>query len=246
MSTEHYDDGIEEETTTVLEPTTPAEARTAVAILRADAKRLSSITTQEQADALGLYLSEKIQPAIKRIKEIFVEPERKASATLDAITTARRALIDPLEAIKRDGKDALADFAQRAAIEARKREQALVEQALAVAEEIRESEAAALDAAGEPEAAQQVREMEPTTHVPVAAATASAAPPKVRGVAMKSAWVVDVTSVRDFCRGIADGTIPEAVFKLDEATANRIATAAKGKVDWPGASVRETTRVRTR
>lgn len=230
---------FEEETD---KPTTPQEARTFVAALRTEASALSTVATNEQATRLGEYLSARIQPAIKRIKEMFVEPKAAARKTVEAINATERELLDPLERIKADAKTTIAAWAEAAQRAARLREQQLIEQAHRVAQELRAAEVAALVAEGEPELADELRLEETAIVVPVV----EPPPPKVRGVSIRERWIVDCTDIRALCAAIASGAVDAAAVQFNQQYANNQAQATKGRLSWPGTAVRSTTRVAAR
>ena len=229
---------FEEETD---DPTTPEEAQTFVLALRAESTAYVEVATDEQATRLGEYLSTRVQPAIKRIKEIFAEPKAAARKALEAVAVAERELLDPLEKLKADAKATIAAWAENARREARLREQRLMEQAHRVAQELRASEVAALEAEGEPELAEEMRREEVPLVVPTIAP-----PPKVRGVSIRERWVADCTDLRALCAAIARGEVDAAAVTFNQQFANNQAQATKGKLSWPGVAVRSMTSVAAR
>lgn len=220
-------------------PATPKEARTHVQTITVEAQRVLVIESEQQANALGDYLSSKVQPAIKRVKDLFTEPKRKADEAKAALLRAERELLEPLEKIKADAKVALARWADTMKRLAKQREQQLIEQAQRVAAELRENEAKQLEAEGEHELAQEVREEAPVV-VPAVSTTAA---PRIRGARVAERWVCELTDIKQLCRAIADGTVPETAVSFNQGFANRHAQDTKGKVVWPGTTVHSTTSV---
>jgi len=111
----------------------------------------------------------------------------------------------------------------------REEEAQLQEQARKDAEAQQEAEAKKLEALGEANAAEHVREQE----VIVAPVTVDNAP-KASGVSTSQKWHAEVVSLRDLLIAVLDGVAPEACIEPNMKLLNKQAVALKNQLNYPG------------
>lgn len=163
----------------------------------------------------------------KEIEAFFKEPTEAAHKAWKALTSKRKALIDPIEAqVSRLGRE-MAKYAAeqerlaREAAEAQAREAQAREQAAALAE------AAGLEAAGLSDDALAAVDalLEP---MPLVGASVVAAVPKVAGVSYREVWKHRI---------VDEALIPREYLIVNESAIGKVIAATKGAVKIPGVEV---------
>ena len=79
---------------------------------------------------------------------------------------------------------------------------------------------------GDTDRADDLREQD--VHVPVAAA------PTAEGTWPVTRWHAELTDIHALCAAVAAGTVDAEIVQINQAAANRLATALKGAVRYPG------------
>ncbi len=134
------------------------------------------------------------------------------------------------------------DIMERGMLDYRASEQhAAQEAARAEAERLRvEQEALATMAekCGDPETAEDLRGQE--VYVPVAAPVAA------EGTWPTTRWHAELTDIVALCKAVADGTAPAELVQLNQPAANRLATALRDAVSYPGLRFVSTTSLAVR
>lgn len=208
-----------------------ADLQSLIMEIDGEAKVVVKITNQKQADFAGQFLNERIHKSIKRIETLLEEPIANARKPYQKLLDARKELTSRLELWKEKITVALNAWtrAQREAAEQRNAAlQAKVDEANAA----REAKIAALEADGDIEQAERLRDSLSSLR----AVAVSTEPAKIAGVAVKQKWVGSVTDLKAFCRGIADGKVPESAVKVDQKIINAHAVSTDGNPTWPGIS----------
>lgn len=116
--------------------------------------------------------------------------------------------------------------AERARQEAQAR---LREQARLADEERRLAEAVELEAMGEPELAAETL----TLPSPVPTITLPK-PTSADGVTLVTRWTASVTDIRALCRGVVEGVVPVECVMANMPVLNRMATALRQSLSYPG------------
>ena len=101
--------------------------------------------------------------------------------------------------------------------------------ARAEAERVRvanEEMAAVAEQYGDTDRAEDLREQD--IHVPIAAA------PTAEGTWTVIRWHAELIDIEALCAAVAAGTVDAEIVQLNQAAANRLATALKGAVTYPG------------
>lgn len=165
----------------------------------------------------------------KLIKRQWKTLEALRKKTLKPIDDARKgvqALFTPaLDALKEAG-----DIVERGMLDYRAAEQrAAQEAARAEAERLRaeqEALAAMAEQCGDPETAEDLRGQH--VHVPVAAPVAA------DGTWTTTRWHAELTDIIALCKAVADGTAPAELVQINQPAANRMASALRDAVSYPG------------
>ena len=91
---------------------------------------------------------------------------------------------------------------------------------------------------GDPETAEDLRGQ--SVHVPVAAPVAA------DGTWPVTRWTAELTDIRLLCAAIAAGAAPEELVQLNQPAANRMASALRDAVSYPGLRFVSTTSLAVR
>lgn len=190
-----------------------------------------NIADQASMDAAGRMLHD-IKLLRSRIAETF-DPLIKKAHELHKAEVARKRELEA-ELVEAEGtiKRKVSVFV--AAQERRAREQAAIEEAARREEQKKaEEEATQLEAMGEPEMAEAVRETadEQSAPLPVPAV------PKARGVQTRDNWKAEVTDMKALVAAVAAGEVPIAVLKVDTKVLGQQARSLKKELAWPGVRV---------
>ena len=123
------------------------------------------------------------------------------------------------------------------------REQAMMQEAIARKErEKAELDAQALEAAGEMEFAEAIRQESQVE----AAAPIVASVQKITGLSIGETWTFEVVDLAELVRAVAFGNAPPSFLKPNDVAIGGVARATKGTVQYPGVRIFSTTRVGTR
>ena len=163
---------------------------------------------------------------VKRQWKALEELRKKTLRPLYESSKAVNALFTPaLDCLKEAD-----DIIERGMLYYRAEEQRAAQAAArAEAERLRqqqEADAALAEMMGEDEIAETLREQD--VHVPVAA------PPTAEGTWTVTRWHAELIDIEALCAAVADGKAPADLVQLNQAAANRLATAIKGAVKYPG------------
>jgi len=101
-----------------------------------------------------------------------------------------------------------------------------------------EALAALADECGDTEAAEEVRAQ--PVYVPVAEPVTAA------GTWTTTRWHAELTDIVALCAAVAEGKAPAELVQLNQPAANRLATALKGAVSYPGVRIYSTTSLASR
>lgn len=176
--------------------------------------------------------------SIKRQWKALEELRKKTLKPFDDGRKGVQALFTPaLDALKEAD-----DIVERGMLDYRAAEQrAAQDAARAEAERLRaeqEALAAMAEQCGDPETAEDLRGQH--VHVPVAAPVAA------EGAWPSTRWHAELTDIIALCKAVADGTAPAELVQLNQAAANRRATALKDAVSYPGLRFVSTTSLAVR
>ena len=155
-------------------------------------------------DALRKSLVKPLDEARSRIQDLF-------KPALDYLTRAEK-IIGSKMLDYRAEEQRIAQAAARAEAE---RQRLANEELAAVAEQY-----------GDIDRAEDLRDQ--GIHVPVAA------PPTAEGTWTVTRWHADLIDIEALCAAVAAGTADAELVQLNQAAANRLATALKGAVKYPG------------
>ncbi len=193
----------------------------------------------EQANALVVFDATSFDEAGEKLvgikgiqKKIHASCDPVVAATNaahKAATKQRRELLDPLQAAERLVKGLMGDYVEEVEKRRRKEDARLAAEAAAMNDDDRIEEAAALEAAGEHDAAEAV-----LNDTAVAPPVTSEAVPKTAGVSYRTAWCAVVVSKDLLIRAVADGTVPSTMLEPSMTSINQFARATKGEVQVPG------------
>ena len=134
------------------------------------------------------------------------------------------------------------DIVERGMLDYRADEQRAAQEAARIeAERLRQEQEALATMAeqcGDPETAEDLRGQE--VYVP------AAAPVAADGTWPVTRWTGELTDIIALCKAVADGTAPAELVQLNQAAANRRATALKDAVSYPGLRFVSTTSLAVR
>jgi len=228
---------MEEAMATAVEPTVDNEIKTeALALIeQARAIKVTNAAEYQQACDFGRELAGRIKRA-EIYFENLIEPARTAWKRL---TTARDAILTPMEQAKKHVSQLAANWQ----LEERKRAEAEAEQerikAVRAEEDRRLQAAEALAAEGRQAEAEQLL-VEEAIPMPIVA-NVSQNVPKVSGVSTARLYFgIEVTSLKLLVEAAAAGKIPLECLKADESFLKKQAAAFKGKLAYPGVRVTQT------
>lgn len=178
--------------------------------------------------------------SIKRQWKALEELRKKTLKPFDDGRKGVQALFTPaLDALKEAD-----DIVERGMLDYRAAEQrAAQDAARAEAERLRaeqEALAAMAEQCGDPETAEDLRGQHVHVHVPVAAPVAA------EGAWPTTRWHAELTDIIALCKAVADGTAPADLVQLNQPAANRLASALRDAVSYPGLRFVSTTSLAVR
>ena len=176
--------------------------------------------------------------SMKRQWRALEELRKKTLKPFDDGRRGVQALFTPaLDALKEAD-----DIVERGMLDYRAAEQrAAQEAARAEAERLRKEQEALATMAeqcGDPETAEDLRGQH--VHVPVAAPVAA------EGTWTTTRWHAELTDIVALCKAVADGTAPAELVQLNQPAANRMASALRDAVSYPGLRFVSTTSLAVR
>lgn len=176
--------------------------------------------------------------SIKRQWKALEELRKKTLKPIDDARKGVQALFTPaLDALKEAD-----DIMERGMLDYRSAEQRAAQEAARIeAERLRKEQEALATMAeqcGDPETAEDLRGQ--SVHVPVAAPVAA------DGTWPVTRWTAELTNIRLLCAAIAAGAAPEELVQLNQPAANRMATALRDAVSYPGLRFVSTTSLAVR
>jgi hypothetical protein len=196
------------------------------------AAKLSIASTDDYALAAVEIKSVKRQhKELDALRKSIVKPLDEARARIQTLFKPALNYLDKAETII-EGKMLAYQTEQRWAAE---------EAARTEAERLRtEQEALATMAeqCGDPETAEDLRGQH--VHVPVAAPVAA------EGTRPVTRWTAELTDIIALCKAVADGAAPAELVQLNQPAANRLATALRDAVSYPGLRFVSTTSLAVR
>lgn len=176
--------------------------------------------------------------SIKRQWKALEELRKKTLKPFDDGRKGVQALFTPaLDALKEAD-----DIMERGMLDYRAAEQRAAQEAARIeAERLRKEQEALATMAeqcGDPETAEDLRGQ--SVHVPVSAPVAA------DGTWTTTRWNAELTDIRLLCAAIAAGAAPEELVQLNQPAANRMATALRDAVSYPGLRFVSTTSLAVR
>ena len=177
----------------------------------------------------------------KSMKRQWKALEALRKKTLKPIDESRKgvqALFTPaLDALKEAD-----DIVERGMLDYRAAEQRAAQEAARIEAERLSQEQEALatmaEKCGDPETAEDLRGQH--VHVPVAAPVAA------DGTWPVTRWHAEMTDIIALCKAVADGTAPAELVQLNQPAANRMASALRDAVSYPGLRFVSTTSLAVR
>ena len=181
------------------------------------ADEIKSIKRQhKELDALRKSIVKPLDEARARIQTLF----KPALDYLDrAEATIERKMLDYRAAEQRAAQEAARAEAERLRAE-------------------QEALATMAEKCGDPETAEDLRGQH--VHVPVAAPVAA------EGTWTTTRWHAELTDIIALCKAVADGTAPAELVQLNQPAANRMASALRDAVSYPGLRFVSTTSLAVR
>ncbi len=171
--------------------------------------------------------------ALRKEIEGHFRPLRDAAhAAHKKICDKENELKAPLVEAEKLLKPKMAAFLEAQEKERRRLEAEATARQRAVDEANRAAEVAALEKAGEHEAAQQVAEAPPSPPVVIASLA-----PKVDGVSSRVVWKARITDPDAFFKAMADNKQMRSVVEIKDGALNRVAAQFQGELNWPGVEV---------
>jgi len=193
--------------------------------------RVFRVVTQEQYSGAG----EKLK-AIKGLMQ-------KVNATFDPIISKAYAAHKEAEAQKKNHEGPLIEAEgiykrgmlgfQQEQERIRREEQARVDELARKERERLEARAAAAEAKGKAEKAEELRNQAATVPAPVVQIET----PKVSGVSTREVHKAVVTDLKDLLQGVIDGKVPEGAVLANEPFLNAQARLQKSSLNYPGVKV---------
>ena len=176
--------------------------------------------------------------SMKRQWRALEELRKKTLKPFDDGRRGVQALFTPaLDALKEAD-----DIMERGMLDYRAAEQRAAQEAARIeAERLRKEQEALATMAekcGDPETAEDLRGQE--VHVPVAAPVAA------DGTWPVTRWTAEMTDIIALCKAVADGTAPAELVQLNQPAANRMASALRDAVSYPGLRFVSTTSLAVR
>jgi len=191
----------------------------------------TQLSSQEEADSVASLMT--IVAGFEKKTSEYWEPIKSGFFKLHRmITAAERETLAPLAALTSKSKSLIGDFIER---ERKAREEAarLAEKIKREQEELAAREYAAKMREGDVEAAEQVQSRMTALQFMVPDAITDEKS-KVNGIASTTDYEVKITNLKDLCRGVADGLVPEEAIEPALSFIKKNAKATNGKLNWPG------------
>jgi hypothetical protein len=140
---------------------------------------------------------------------------------------------------RRQAEEASRQERERLEAQAREEAEGVRRRLLAEAEDRRLAEAASLEAKGDQEGASRLLAQPvvvPTvTSAPVfAPRPPSILPPRVEGIAYRTAWEGEVIDLKALVRAVAEDRAPWTLVQADQVACNKLAAALRGALNVPG------------
>ena len=196
------------------------------------------IASPEQAQVASDFLNTVINPLIKEGDELFDPMIAAAFRTHQLAIATKKKAVGGLTEAKLIVRTELARWQQQQENLARA-EALRLEQEAREAEALRiEREIEAIEASGDPDAAEQVAavlEAPRSLEMPVAPPA-----PKVEGVSYRDVYTAEVVNAKEFYGAIASGRISFALASPNQGALNRMAAAMKDGFNVPGCRVIKT------
>jgi len=156
---------------------------------------------------------------LEALRKSIVRPLDEARSKIQKLFAPALAYLDKGQAAVKKKMLDYQEAAQRAAQEAARAEADRLRQE-------QEALAALAEECGETEAAEDVRAQ--PVYVPVAEPVAAA------GTWTTTRWHAELTDIVALCAAVAEGKAPAELVQINQPAANRLATALKGAVSYPG------------
>lgn len=192
-----------------------------------------AITDSETFARAGVVLRD-MKAVRKEIAETFGPIIQSAHATWKEAIAQRKRVEAPLEDAERHVKAKVSAYLQAEEQSRRVETARLAAQAKAEDDERRLEEAGALEAAGEPEAAERVLD-KPTFQPPPPPVSRPA--PKAAGISSRELWRADVVDLTALVRSVAAGDAPISLLTVDPKVLGGLVRSLKGELKLPGIKV---------
>jgi len=177
----------------------------------------------------------------KSMKRQWKALEALRTKTLKPIDESRKG-VNALFAPALDALKEADDIMERGMLDYRAAEQRAAQEAARIEAERLSQEQEALatmaEKCGDPETAEDLRGQH--VHVPVAAPVAA------DGTWPVTRWHAEMTDIIALCKAVADGTAPAELVQLNQPAANRMASALRDAVSYPGLRFVSTTSLAVR
>ena len=214
-------------------PVTALTLKKRVQELDSQIKRFSQLASVEDYSVVAEYGLAAAR-IVKEAEAFYAEEVANLYSMWKAKTAERGTITGPAEAIKNLAARFCGEWQK--VQERKRREEELRQQELERqrAETAVLEEAAQLERDGRADDAQALIEA-PVVMAPVAVPTAV---PQIKGVsAPRVTWKAEVTSLALLIKAVADGKVPVQAIQADEKFLNKMATALKGELKYPGVKV---------
>ena len=166
----------------------------------------------------------------REISDWFSPFTKKAHELHKSLTTALARAVDPIDSAVNAIDSKARAYRREQEAKAREEQLRLQREADKRAADRLIAEAVAAEAAGDIHEAEKILDEVPVAPMVVV----QAAVPKVEGISFREVWRGEVRSVKELCRAIADGTVPEDWVTPNMAKINASARAMKDAMRIPG------------
>jgi hypothetical protein len=200
-----------------------------------DAKKITSVTTAEEADNAN-NAGRVLQASSKEIELFYTPLKRQVDAFKAPLLAHEKEFGLPIEAEKKRIGGLITVFNQEQERIRQEQERIAREEAEKAEREEKLARAVELEAAGDTEAAEQV--LDEPVYAPVV--TQSQAPPKPTGQVGKMNYSATVTDFRTLLRAVVDGKAPLSCVIADESFLNAKARLEKEGFSVPGVRLNRT------
>lgn len=193
-------------------------------------KAASSIIDQESYESADALLV-KVKQYRKRVDEAFAKPLLKAREALESVRDLKKQVDTPLSHSESKLKSSMVQYYAEAEKKRRAEEARLLAEAKKKEDEARLAEAAELEKAGEPDAAQAILEE------PAPTPAVNLQKTKAHGTHMTEHWSGSVVNLRQLVGAVAQGKADISLLQANEKVINKLAGALKGRMQIPGVRV---------